>query len=158
MLGAVAPFSLLRFEGRAMTALLDEAITALESIEPVGLSDVELHQSVVELTVAESRLAAVRAGLVAAWDARKVWAEDGSKAAWSRLAGEAHLSPKSARRAVRRARALARMPVTAAALREGKLSIDQADLLAHANQLAVAELFARDESMLIGQILMMRAR
>jgi hypothetical protein len=37
-------------------------------------------------------------------------------------------------------------------LRDGKLSIDQADLLAFVNQPDVAHLFARDESMLIAEI------
>jgi hypothetical protein len=44
------------------------------------------------------------------------------------------------------------MPHTAAALHEGKLSIDHADLLAHVNQRNVAALFARDESLLVDQL------
>ena len=41
-------------------------------------------------------------------------------------------------------------------MHEGKVSIDQADVLRWANQPAIAELFARDETMLINEIHMMR--
>src|SRR5204863_8755047 len=85
-LGAVAPFSLRRSEGGAMTAALHEAITELEVIEPAALTDSELHALVIDTQQESSRLAAVRARLVAAWEARQVWADDGSKAGWARLA------------------------------------------------------------------------
>ena len=48
------------------------------------------------------------------------------------------------------------MPATAAALAEGKLSIDQAELLAEANQAAIADLFAGEEQLLLNDVLSCR--
>jgi hypothetical protein len=53
---------------------------------------------------------------------------------------------------LKRARKLRSMPATAAALAEGKLSVDKADLLAQVNQPEVAHLFARDEQFLVEQV------
>jgi hypothetical protein len=53
---------------------------------------------------------------------------------------------------LRRARKPRSMPATAAALAEGKLSIDKADLLAQVNQPELAHLFARDEQFLVEEI------
>jgi hypothetical protein len=131
---------------------LATAIDELAAIDPTSLGDVELHELVVELALESSRLAAARAGALAAWDARRVWAADGSKSASARFARECDLSARTARSELERARKLRSMPETAAALRDGKVSVDQADLLAHVNQPDVAALFARDESLLLAQI------
>jgi hypothetical protein len=132
--------------------LLDQAIDAVAAVDPDALSDAELHELVVATRRQRDRLAAAEARLLAVWDARKIWADDGSKAAASRLARECSLATQTTRVELRRARKLRGMPQTAEALRDGKLSIDQAELLAFANQPAVATLFAGDESLLIGQI------
>src|SRR4051794_14867161 len=124
---------------------LGSAIDELASIDPVELSDAELHQLVMGLEVETSRLAAARAKCLAAWDGRRIWADDGSKAGWARLAREADRSARSARRELKRARKLTTMPHTAAAMAEGKLARDQADLLGSVNQPDVAHLFERDE-------------
>ena len=97
-------------------------------------------------------MAAVRARMLAAWDARRLWADDGSKSAAARLARECELSSESAGRELKRARKLRAMPATAEALAAGKISVDRADLLAHANQPAFGGLFARDETMLLDTI------
>ncbi|MCU1461403.1 MAG: hypothetical protein JWO37_1478, partial [Acidimicrobiales bacterium] len=132
--------------------LLDQAIDAVAAVDPDALSDAELHAMVVGLQRQESRFAAARARLLAVWDARRIWADDGSKAAAARLARECDLSLQTTGAELKRARKLRGMPQTAEAWRDGKLSIDQADLLAFANQPAVATLFTGGESMLIGQI------
>src|SRR5437660_12886012 len=123
---------------------LGKAIDEVAGIEPDALGDDELHELVVEVERETARLAAARARLLGAWEARRVWADDGSKAAAARLARETQSSTKSAPRELRRARKLRTMPVTAAALAGGKLSVDQADLLAFANQPELAHLFTRD--------------
>jgi Domain of unknown function (DUF222) len=132
--------------------LLDQAIDAVAAVDPDALGDAELHELVVGLQRDESRLAAARARLLAAWEARRIWRDDGSKAAASRLARECDLSSTTARTELGRARKLRSMPQTTEALRAGKVSIDGADLLAFANQPEVAHVFARDESMLIAEI------
>jgi hypothetical protein len=125
---------------------LAAAVEELFALDPDALSDAELHATVIGLQRQESRFAAARARLLAAWDARKIWADDGSKAAAARLARECSLATQTTRAELRRARKLRGMPQTAEALRDGKLSIDQAKLLAFANQPDVAHLFARDEA------------
>jgi hypothetical protein len=135
---------------------LGSAIDRLAALDPAALTDVELHELVIEVMREDSRLAAARARLIGAWDARKQWADNGSKAATARLVLEASVSSGTASRELLRARSLRSMPHTATALAEGKLSIDHADLLANLDRSDVGHLFARDESMLVDQIKMMR--
>ena len=138
--------------GKSVATAIDE----LAAVDPTLLSDTELHELVIDATREASRFAAARARLVAAWDARRTWADDGSKAAPARLARECSMSTMTARAEVRRGRKLRSMHCTSVALAEGKISIDQADLLAYANQPDVAHLFARDEQMLVDNVLTLR--
>jgi hypothetical protein len=133
-----------------------KALDALEAIDPGQLSDGDLHVLVIGLQDLASRAAVVRAEFVCEWESRRLWASDGSKAGWGRLARECHLTKRTATTEVVRAKKFRSMPATVAALREGKLSIDQADLLSAALQPGLDELFARDETMLIGEITSMR--
>jgi hypothetical protein len=135
----------------ALANAIDE-LDALDALDPDALTDDELHALVVATRRERDRLVAAEARLVAAWDARRCWADDGSKAAAARLARECSLSGITARAELKRARKLRSMLATADALREGKVSVDQADLLAFVNQPEVAEQFARDEAMLIGEV------
>jgi hypothetical protein len=132
------------------------AIDRLAAIDPSSLSASDLHDLVMHVTREESRLAAAKARLVATWDAQKQWADNGSKAATARLMLDAFVSADTARRDLFRARRLRTMPSTTAALAEGKLSMDHADLLMRANRPEIAHLFARDESLLVDQIKTMR--
>src|SRR5947209_12667095 len=132
------------------------AIDALAALDTITLADQDLHDLVIGLEAEESRFAAIRARLVAAWDGRRLWADDGSKSATARLAREGDASPTTARVEMKRARKLRSMPATAAALAEGKLSVDKADLLAQVNQPEVAHLFARDEQLLVDHIKTLR--
>ncbi|MEJ7723779.1 MAG: DUF222 domain-containing protein [Ilumatobacteraceae bacterium] len=63
-----------------------------------------------------ARVSSLQARLIARWDARKVWADDGSKSASARLAREAGVSTGTAKVEVGRARKLQSMPATAQAL------------------------------------------
>jgi hypothetical protein len=58
----------------------------------------------------------------------------------------------SAKVEVGRARKLRSMPATAAAFGEGRLSVDQVELLCRANQAPIREVFARDEQLLISEL------
>src|SRR2546426_12816307 len=117
---------------------LGKAIDELAAVEHDALSDDEVHELVIGLQREVSRLAAASAHLLAAWDARRVWAGDGSKSAAARLGRECDLSAMSARRELRRARKLRTMPATAGALAGGKASVDPADPGAFANPPAPA--------------------
>src|SRR3954469_6297510 len=130
-------------------AQVDAALDALSRVDVAALSDGALHGYVSELHRLASRFVSVRSGPVAEWVARGVWADDGSKAPWARLAREQSLTPAAARKEIGRAKKLRMMPVTAVAFAEGKLSVDQVDLLCAANQAPIAEVFARDEHVLV---------
>ena len=133
-------------------AQVDAAFDALEQIDPASLSDDELHGYVSALHRFRSRLAALRAGPVAEWVSRETWADDGSKAPWARLAREQSMTPAAAKVEVGRAKKLRMMPLTAVAFAEGKLTVDQVDVLCAAYQQPIAAVFDRDETVLVNEI------
>src|SRR6476659_1179678 len=110
-------------------AHVDTALDALACIDSGALSDDALHAYVLELQRLTSRLASVRSAPTAEWIARDVWADDGSKAPWARLAREHAMSSAAARAEVARAKKLRVMPATATAFAEGKLTVGQVDLM-----------------------------
>jgi hypothetical protein len=136
--------------------VLDAALAELEAIDPESLSDDALHALLIEMQTDTGRFAAQRARVVAAWDARGAWADDGSKAAWGRLARECSLSAQTAKAEVGRAKKLRSMPITAAAFGEGKMSVDQVDVLCTAMQPGVRHLFERDETVLVNELVGLR--
>src|SRR5436189_3382937 len=87
-------------------AQVDAAFDALERIDVAALDDHRLHGYVTELQRMTSRLASVRSVPVAEWVARDVWADDGSKAPWARLAREQAMSPAAAKAEIGRAKKL----------------------------------------------------
>ncbi len=115
-----------------------------------SLSDEVLHERVLVCEALAGRLAAATAGVVSVWDARRVWASDGSRSAGARLARDAHRAPAAMRAEVRRARRLRTMAATAAAFETGKISVEHVDALVVANQARFVHLFARDEHILVG--------
>ncbi len=112
---------------------LDEVLS-VDLDEEIGDDDARLSAEVAALHRQCSRLAAMNARLIARWDARRVWADDGSRSASARLAHEAGLSTSTARVEVGRARRLRSMPETSEALANGAISTDHVDLLAKANR------------------------
>jgi Domain of unknown function (DUF222) len=112
---------------------LDAALDALVDVDPVALSDGQVHRTLMELIRQQSRLAAVTLGFASSWDTRRTWAQNGSKSAEARLVREAKVRRATANQALKRATALASMPHTAAALREGSITVDHVDLLMIAN-------------------------
>lgn len=131
---------------------LASALDGLVDVDPLGMSDGQVHRQLIELQRQESRLEAVTLRLASSWDTRRTWAENGSKSAEARLAREAKVRRATAARQLRRARALAAMPATAAALAAGAITVDHVDLLMQAN--ATTRLRCRrfpvDEEMLVG--------
>src|SRR3954447_2797012 len=132
-----------------MESALREAIDALLAIDLEACADVEIHETLMAGTRELSRLTGALARVAGEWDARMLWASDGSRAAWSRLSRETGASPRTAKAQVWRARQLQSMPATEAALSDGRLSVDQAELLINANQPGLEQFFMRDETMLI---------
>src|SRR5689334_3709881 len=98
---------------RMLLAGLAGELDRLAAVEVDSLSASELHDLVVGLQSRSSRLDAVKARLTAAWDARRTWADNGSRSAAARLARDAPLARAEADVQVRRARKLRAMPATA---------------------------------------------
>ena len=142
--------------GTTLVEALDTAISDVLDVDPDTLTDPELNELVVALQRHGSRLAALRARMLSAWDSRGVWAGDGSRSPAHRLAREASLSVRTAKVEITRARGLRSMPHTAKALENGSLSPDHVDLLARANNGSRARWFAGHEQTLVEQCQVLR--
>ena len=136
-----------------VTERLQRSAEALADIDVHGLSDTALGEALVDLHRAQGVLDASIARLTAAFDLRKTWAADGAKSAAAWLAHRCHTSRVAMRRQVRTARRLRSMPLTAAALRAGRLDDQHVQVLgrlAASPRPEVAAAFAGAEEMLVG--------
>jgi hypothetical protein len=119
--------------------------------EVAAMSDAELADHVAALGALADEVEAARLAAVGEWDARAVWALDGAPNGAVALAAHGRLARSTAGGIVRAARRLRAMPVTAAALEEGRLVPAKARLLANAINPRTEEAFARDEALLVEQ-------
>src|SRR5688572_12628121 len=94
---------------------LKVALAELRGLELDLLPDPELDEVTIAIAKGRCELLCVQARANRAWQARGCWRDDGSKAAWARLARDANLSPREAKDDMRRARILAGMPLAEAA-------------------------------------------
>jgi hypothetical protein len=128
---------------------LNTAVAGLGKLDPAGLGDNELADALVGVMRADTALGSVSAGLAGEADARKVWADDGSKSCSGWLGLQAGRPVGECRSLVRRARRLRHMPVTAAAHGAGQISVAHVERLIRAARVDL-EAFAADEQMLVG--------
>src|SRR5262245_37358352 len=135
---------------------LNQAIDALLTLDPDTLTDPELHAAVIRLQRQRARLGVVAARLLGRWDRQRVWADDQSRSAASRLARDTNISTRSAKVELRRARQLASMPATETAIATGELSLDHVELLGRANQPGRHAVFADHEPMLVAECAKLR--
>ena len=138
-----------------MAAGLDELTAGVDALLALDLDPLEddgLHALTVGLAQQEARLAAVKARVVRRWEVNAGWAADGSRTAATALSRDTKTSLQRAGGELHRARALASMPATAAALADGRFSTDYADLLIRANQPWRTLVFAEHEATLVEQI------
>jgi hypothetical protein len=129
---------------------LRAALDSLAGIDPDALDDTELTETVVELQRQRARLAAEAIRLTAALEARRVWADDGSRSCGAWLAHRCRLPLGQARAQVSLGRRLRTMPATAKAFAAGDIGQRHASVLASLAGGRTAELFGRDEVMLVG--------
>lgn len=94
--------------------------------------------------------------VIAAWDHRDVWRDDGSRSAGARHSRETSTSVATGKAEVRRARQLGDIPHTATALAEGALSPDHVDLLGRANSQSRSSFFTDHEDVLVEQCKVLR--
>jgi hypothetical protein len=137
---------------------LHEVIDGLVELDVDALDDADLHAVAMRLQRERARLGALAAQLLRRWDERRVWASDGSRSASARLGRESGCSAVTAGVELRRARQAGPMPVAAAALGRGELSLDHLDLLGRANQPHRARDFSRDEPTLVAECARLRFR
>jgi hypothetical protein len=130
--------------------LAAEVVAVLEALAaPEGLDDVSLAEAVTGLVRVRSLVDAVTAGFVARWDARRLWADDGSRSAGARLGRDAGCRRQSGTRLVHVARTLRSMPLVAEAWREGRISTDHVERLVRACTPERAEEFVEAEANLV---------
>jgi Domain of unknown function (DUF222) len=132
--------------------LLSAGVDALLGVDVDALVDEDLAELVVGVARQEARLAAAKAQVLRRWETSAGWAADGSRTAATALARDTKTSQRTATAALHRARELASMPATAAALAEGRFSTDFVDLLARANRSWRDAVFADHEQLLVDEI------
>ncbi|MGH9192004.1 MAG: DUF222 domain-containing protein [Acidimicrobiales bacterium] len=130
-------------------ASLATAIDGLLELDPDTLDDGELTETVIALHRQQARLAAAVTRMTAAADARRVWADDGSRSPAAWLAHRCRLAAGHARAEVWLGRRLRIMPATTEALAAGDISLRQAMVLASLAGGRTAALFTRDEALLV---------
>jgi Domain of unknown function (DUF222) len=128
-----------------LTAVINELL----DIDVDTLADTELVEAVVQLHRQQARLAAAVTRLTAAADARRVWADDGSRSCGAWLAHRCRLPVGQAKAEAWLGRRLRAMPDTAEAFAAGDISVRHAMTLASLAGGRTAEFFARDEALLV---------
>jgi len=124
-------------------------------VSGVGLSDDEVRERLVAATRAVDEAQVALAEWTVEWERRGAWAADGSRNVSASVSIATGCSVTTARERVARGHALERMPHTRAAVGRG-LGLDRVDLLARAATPERLVLFARDEPMLVAQVLAAR--
>ena len=112
------------------TNALDRAADGVLALDGDQLTDDELRGAMVELRRAQSRLAAAVTELTATFDARRAWADDGSRSAADWLSYHAHRPRSQVACDVRVGRRLRTMPHVREAWRAGDISPAHAGALA----------------------------
>ncbi|MGH9230058.1 MAG: DUF222 domain-containing protein [Acidimicrobiales bacterium] len=130
-------------------AQLTAALDRLLGVDPDSLDDGELAEAVVELRRQQGRLAAATTKLTASFEARRVYADDGSRSVGAWLAHRCRLPIAQARAEAWLGRRLRSMPLTAEALAVGDISQRHASVMASLAGGRTTEFFARDEAVLV---------
>jgi hypothetical protein len=136
----------------ALIGALRGAVDDLLAVDAQGFGDADVHRLAVEVHREVGRLALAGAQVLGEWDARRVWAANGSKSAAARLARETRTDPAAAKACMARARRVRRLPRSVAAVADGTLSLDQFDVIAQADSPERAALLAEHEAGLVEQV------
>jgi hypothetical protein len=133
----------------AIDQAIDTAIDDLAAQDLSTLCDAEVHELTMGLARARCRIDGVLMAALDVWDARQIWSDDGSKSPAARLAREANWSKSAAAIAIRRARALRRLPATADAVTDGQMSAEFVDLVDHASAVELTVPFSECEPAIV---------
>jgi hypothetical protein len=125
------------------------AIDELAALDAGALSDAELGELLVALQRLENRLEREAARLTGVWDARKAWAADRARSGASWLAHRTRMAHAAAKRQVALGRCLREMPGADGAWASGAIGAAHVSALSRARTPATAEVYARDEALLV---------
>jgi hypothetical protein len=128
---------------------LSAAVDELASVDAGALGDGELGELLVRLRGLQERLDHEAARLTGAWDARKAWAADRARSGASWLAFRARMPHAAAKRQIALGRCLRDMPEADAAWATGEIGGPHVAALSRARTPATADVYARDEAVLV---------
>lgn len=138
-----------------LLGVVRSALAELGEVDPGGLSDLEVIESIRSAMQADSMLEAFTTKVVGEADTRKLYRREGASSA-SRWVGAMTRRPVGeCREVVRRARRLATMDITSTAFSVGQIAAAHVRHLVRA-QHTKARAFARDEAMLVGHATSLR--
>jgi ornithine cyclodeaminase/alanine dehydrogenase-like protein (mu-crystallin family) len=123
-----------------------DALGALCDLDPGSVSD---GDTLVALSRSVDRLEAVVTRATARFDAERGYEADGARSCGDWVATSCHLPLGASRRRVKLARALRHMPVTERAWINGEICGAHVAMIDSARTPATAEVFARDEKILV---------
>jgi hypothetical protein len=133
----------------ALVAELRASIDRLLAVDPACLTSDELQSLVVGVAAERERLTVAAGDFLAGWEHRDSWRADGSLWASRALSRDTRRCDRAAAHELRRGRSLADMPLTRAAVLEGRLSIDHVDLFLRYATPERWERFLADEAALV---------
>lgn len=135
----------------AAAAAACSEVDALLATDLGAMDDAAVHELMVAMQRVSARLAVVSAEVLAEWDQRRVWQNNGSRSPAHRFARETRSAVNTGRAELGRARALRHLPHTRQAVLDGRLSWDHADLFAAACTRERRDLFAEHEAALVAE-------
>ena len=128
---------------------LSERVDKLSRRNPADLPGPALADAAVAVVQLAQQIDALACGIFAAFDASGEHKADGQPTVAAWLAAKVRVAKGWVNKRVHLGRRLRSMPHTAEAFRSGAIGIDHVDVLAKANQPALADAFARDEPELV---------
>ena len=132
---------------------LDTLIATLRSVDlapPADLPDAVIADQLVAIGGVVERMRSMYLDTLAAFDAKKIWTDDGATCASAWVAERLGQSRAIAGSDLRLATKLAAMPAVAEALSSGAIGTEAAALLRRVRNDRTADAFARDEELLVG--------
>ncbi|HVF04853.1 MAG TPA: DUF222 domain-containing protein [Frankiaceae bacterium] len=130
-------------------AALPPAVVAFLDVDPCALSDADLGARIVVLETLVRRAQAAQAEAVRVFDRRDAADGDGAASTACWLRDRINAADGDARRTVGLARALDRLPATAAALRDGSITLAHARILTGQTRALPADTVTRGEPALV---------
>ncbi|MGH9085208.1 MAG: DUF222 domain-containing protein [Acidimicrobiales bacterium] len=126
-----------------------EVLAELADRDLDGLADGELTETVLGLQRLRGALGVAEARVLARWDARKVWRDDGARTAAAWLAAKQHLPVQTARQRLRHARAMRTLPEVERAWRVGEIDRTHLITLLGARTPRTRDAFETDHKVLL---------